>query len=225
MPELKDFVFIMKKQQKMRRVKKSSSLSSYVMQELARSEELKLSGEHAKALRIAESLIVDDPGCTEAVEELADNLLSLDKVAEAEKAALHALSLNKESYIAHFIIGFIASKKEDWGKAICHFQISNRNNSNNPETLRCLGWSLFHSGRQQEGISTMHRSLALQENNLETLYNLAACHLQQSAFSEAIHFLQKAAAINPDDARVKELLAIARRLQKTFLENEHLDKI
>ncbi len=206
----------MSKKQKIGKVKKSTVLSPRIMQELARSEEYKLTGKHIKALDIAEKVLIEDPGCIEAAEEVADNYLSLDRLEEAKKAATHALMLHGGSYIAHFVIGFVASEQEQWDDAVVHFQTSNVGQPNNPEILRCLGWTLFHSGAQEEGVATLLRSLHLRQEDPAILCDLAACYLQLNNFDKSIHLLERAIRVDPSDHRVEELLGVAHRLKKAF---------
>lgn len=207
----------MQKEQKQTYVtQKTIRLSKKVMQELARSEELKLVGNHEKALDIAQKILMDDPACTEAAEEMADNLLSLDRFQEAQKLALHALRLDPKSYIGHFVVGFVASEQEEWKTAEQHFRVSNYQQPNNPEILRCLGWTIFHDGRQEEGISTILRSLSLRKDDPAIMCDLAACYLQVNKFDESITLLEKAMETDSADDRVSELFHVANRLKKAF---------
>ncbi len=194
-------------------------LNQHVIEELAHSEELKLEGEHVQALEVAEKILIEDPECVEAAEEIADNLLSLNRLSDAIKAAQYVLSLHPESYIGNFVIGFAASNQEDWTKAIKYFRLSNANQANNPEILRCLGWSLFHAEKQSEGVATLRRALFLRENDSSILCDLAACLLQQNDFTEAIALIKKAIVIDPDELRVQELYDVAQRLQIAFSED------
>lgn len=192
------------------------TLAPKVIKALAQSEELKLLGKHNKALEVAQKILIEDPTCSEAAEEVADNLLSLDLLNEAEKAALHALKLNPRSYIGHFVMGFASSEEENWKGAIKHFQISNEGQPNNPEILRCLGWALFHHDARSEGIATLQRALHLRNDDPAILCDLAACYLQTSSFNKAISLLEKAMEVDAGDPRVQDLFDVANRLQEAF---------
>ncbi len=208
----------MQKQRPARR-KTVHILDQNVIEALALSEELKLEGEHQKALDIAEKILIDDPECVEAGEEIADNLLSLDRLSDAKKAAQYVLSLHPESYIGNFVIGFAASNDEDWQKAIRYFRLSNTSQPNNPEILRCLGWALFHAEHETEGVATLRRALFLREDDSSILCDLAACLLQQNEFGEAVALIKKALTIDPDEVRVQELFDVANRLQIAYSED------
>ena len=65
-----------------------------VLERLERAEQLKLSGEHTEALVILEQLLLEDPENVSALEEIADNELSLGRFARAEAAAKRAVLLD-----------------------------------------------------------------------------------------------------------------------------------
>lgn len=197
----------------------TKGLSQRTIQALARSEECKMNGKHEEALKIAESILMEDPSCVEAAEEVSDNLLSLERIKEASRAAQYALFLSPKSYIANFVLGFVASQEEAWGKSIAFFQMSNAGQPNNPEILRCLGWSLFHSGKRNEGIATLRRALFLRNDDPAILCDLAACYLQMNLFEKAITLLEKAISINKGDDRVQELVDLAKKLRTAFSED------
>jgi hypothetical protein len=54
-------------------------IPQHVLEQLEQAEQLKLSGKHADALVILERLLLDDPANVSALEEVADNELSLEK--------------------------------------------------------------------------------------------------------------------------------------------------
>jgi len=55
--------------------------------------------------------VVEDAECIPALEEIADNLLSLGKKKECEKTLQYILSLTDVSYTASYIYGFLLSKE------------------------------------------------------------------------------------------------------------------
>ena len=85
----------------------------HIAEALEQIEQFKLGGEHKKSIEEAEKLLCTDPDCVAALEEIADNYVSLDKYVRAEKACHRALKLNKKSYTAHYILGFISARRRD----------------------------------------------------------------------------------------------------------------
>src|SRR5688572_7874785 len=124
----------------------SGQLPPNVLERLERAEQLKLAGSHREALVILEELILEDPSNVAALEEIADNELSLEQYERAEIAATQAVALDVSSYTGHYILGFIRSQQGVWEEALRRLKEANRLKPNNPEILRCLGWVLFKIG-------------------------------------------------------------------------------
>lgn len=192
----------------------------HILAALEEIEELKLSGDHKKSISQAEQLLFDDPDCVPALEELADNYVSLDDFKKAEKACHRALSLDKKSFTAFYILGFIASHKQEWETAIEHLKKSNSLHPNNPEILRCLGWSLFSRGRRTQGIVILERALNLDSTNSLTLCDLGICYLQVKNFDKAVELLKKAMEIDPNNKRIQECYRAAKGFSDRYLSGD-----
>ena len=181
---------------------------------LARAEQLKFEGQYAESIELLEGLLVQDPDNIIALEELADNELSLGRFDRAGRAAQGVLTLHAQSYTAHYILGFIASHLEKWEESIAELKIANKIEQNNPEILRCLGWSLFSAGNTLEGIVTLERALNLEENNPLILCDLGVACLKNKEFAKAKALLLRAFELDPENVRVKECLEMVKRLEK-----------
>ena len=185
-----------------------------IEQMLTQAEELKFQGKNEEALGILEQLLIMDPSNVTALEELADNELSLARYDRAERAAKQALVFAEDSYTAHYILGFIASHFERWKESITELQIANKLEQNNPEILRCLGWSLFSGGSVLEGIVTLERALNLEEGNPLTLCDLGVACLKTKNFTKSKALLGRALDLDPTNPRVQECLEMVKRLEK-----------
>lgn len=195
---------------------KDSNYPANVLEALEQIESLKLNGEHEKSIEEAQKLLCIDPDCVAALEEIADNYVSLDKFDYAEKAAKHALKLDKESYTGHYILGFLTSHKQDWEKAIEYLKKANELHPNNPEILRCLGWATFNSDKRSLGIVILERSLNLDPENSLTLCDLGICYLQTKSFDKAVELLKKAMEIDPDNKRIQECYRAAKGFSERY---------
>jgi Flp pilus assembly protein TadD len=189
-----------------------------VMERLERAEHLKLSGKHVEALEILEDLLVEDPENIAALEEVADNELSLDRLDRAEAAAKEAIALDGESYTGHYILGFLASQHEQWTSALQHLRKANTLKSNNPEILRCLGWVLFHAGERAQGVVTLERALNLEDDNPLTLCDLGVTYLEIKNFTKARSLFQRSLDLDPKNARARECLDAIDRLERSVRE-------
>ncbi len=185
-----------------------------IEQILAEAEQLKIDGEYEQALGVLEDLLAIDPDNVTALEELADNELSLGRYERAERASKQVLVLHPDSYTAHYILGFILSHREEWSASVEELKIANRLEQNNPEILRCLGWSLFGAGKNVEGMVTLERALNLEENNPLILCDLGVVYLKLGHHLKAQALLKRALDLDPQNVRVKECLETAKRIER-----------
>jgi tetratricopeptide (TPR) repeat protein len=185
-----------------------------VLERLEQAEQLKLSGRHHEALAILESLLLEDPSNVSALEEIADNELSLERLERAETAAKQAVDMDASSYTAHYILGFVRSSERKWEEAHGHLKEANRLKPNNPEILRCLGWVLFNMGQRPQGIVTLERALNLDNDSTLTLCDLGVAYLDLKNFSKAKALFLRALDLDPQNPRAKECIAAVDRFEK-----------
>lgn len=195
---------------------KNSKYSASTMEALGKIENLKLNGEHEKSIKKAQELLCDDPNCVAALEEIADNYVSLNKFDRAEKAAKHALKLDDTSYTGYYILGFLTSHRQDWQNAIKHLKKANELHPSNPEILRCLGWATFNADKRSQGIVILERSLNLDSENSLTLCDLGICYLQTKSFDKAVELLKKAMEIDPENKRIQECYQAAKGFSERY---------
>ncbi len=189
---------------------------------LHQAEHLKLESRHEEALLILEQILAKDPKNITALEEIADNELSLERYDRAEVAAKHAVALDSARFDSHYVLGFIASVREEWEKSVDSLKTANRLEPNNPEILRCLGWSLFSAGHTVEGVVTLERALNLESYNPLILCDLGVVYLKMKEFPKARALLERALEIDPENLRVQECLEMAGRISErsdTGMEN------
>lgn len=193
----------------------SDPLSDDTLDALERAEQLKLQGKHEEAIVLLEDLLTEDPANVPALEELADNELSLDHYARAEAAAERAITLDQGSYMGHYIVGFLRSQEGKWAESLTELTLANKLKANNPEILRCLGWSLLRSGRQAEGTVTLERSLNLDNDNPLTLCDLGVAYLETRNVAKARLLFQRALELDPQNERARECVDMAGRLERS----------
>ncbi len=178
--------------------------SQSTLERLEKAEQLKMAGQHKEALDILETLLAEDPQNVSALEEIADNELSLDHFGRAQKAAKQAIELDGDSYTGYYILGFLSSRKCEWNDALKLLQKANTLKPNNPEILRCLGWYLFSGGHITQGIVTLERSLNLYSENTMTLCDLGVTHLQVRNFAKAKSLFSRTLDLDPENRRARE---------------------
>jgi tetratricopeptide (TPR) repeat protein len=173
-------------------------------------EELKLKGQHQEAIKGAQKLLCVDPDCVAALEELADNYVSLNEFEKAEKACNHALKLDSKSYTAYYIMGFIWSGRQNWIKAVQYLKNANDLHANNSEILRCLGWCMFNTGKRTQGVVILERALNLDPDNSLTLCDLGICYLQVKNFTKSVELLKRASELDPTSKRIQDCYQAAK---------------
>jgi tetratricopeptide (TPR) repeat protein len=189
--------------------------SGDVLQRLEEAEKLKMEGQHEAAIEILEQLVLEDPSLVSALEEIADNELSLERYDRSQRAAERALDLDPESYTAEYILGFLSSQEEDWPSAVRHLQHANYLKANNSEIIRCLGWALFNGNHRTQGIVTLERALNLDRNNPLTLCDLGVAYLQARNFPKAKTLLSRTLDLDPNNTRARECVAAVERLERS----------
>ncbi|MSR87340.1 tetratricopeptide repeat protein [Candidatus Peribacteria bacterium] len=188
--------------------------SPETLERLERAEQMKLDGKYREALGLLEELLLEDPENVSALEEVADNELSLGDFRRAEAAATQAVSLDSASYTGHYILGFLRSRTEQWSEAVTHLTKANRLKANNAEILRCLGWALFHSGQRAQGIVTIERALNLDADSVLTLCDLGVAYLEVQNFLKSRTLLERALELEPGNVRAKECIAAVDKLSR-----------
>lgn len=184
------------------------------LERLERAEQLKLEGQYVEALMILEDLVLEDPTNVAALEEIADNELSLERFARAEVAAMQAVALDPASYTGHYILGFLRSREGKWPEALIELKEANRLKANNPEILRCLGWALLRSDLKPQGVVTLERSLNLDSDNPLTLCDLGIAYVELRNFPKARALLLRTLDVDPDNKRARECLVAIEQLEK-----------
>jgi Flp pilus assembly protein TadD len=181
---------------------------------LEEAEQLKLDAKYEGALAVLHRVLMEDPGNVTALEEVADNEVSLGRYDRASAAAKRAVELNDGSSMGHYILGFIASLKENWDVALKELQLANKLRPNDPEILRTLGWTLFNAEQPVQGVVTLERSLNLDPENAMSLCDLGVCYLRLQNYGKAHVLFSRALELDPANQRAKECVEAVARMKK-----------
>jgi Flp pilus assembly protein TadD len=203
----------------------SPQLPPDILERLERAEQLKLAGKNHEAIAILEQLVLEDPSNVSALEEIADNELSLERYDRAETAANRAVALDPSSYTGHYILGFLLSQKSQWAEAGERLREANKLKANNPEILRCLGWVLFQSGQRPQGVVTLERALNLDSDNTLTLCDLGVAYLELRNISKAKALFIRALDLEPHNERARECIEAVTRIERQLKEVKQMSDI
>lgn len=183
---------------------------------LTEAERMKMAGEHLEAIKICERVLHADLDSDEAFEEIGDNYLSMREYGKAKKALIQALRINPGSANAHYLIGFAHSALGTWRDSIEHLETADRLQPNHPEILRCLGWSIFHSGEKKHGLVILERALNLSPRDPLILSDLGICYLNDKDFERAQNLFNTVLEIEPDNDKIKECLYAVKFFKSEF---------
>jgi Tfp pilus assembly protein PilF len=193
-----------------------SGLPPHVLDMLREAEDLKYEGKHQQAIELAEKILFEDPTNVPALEEVADNYLSIDQYEKAEKAAKQALKIDAQSYTAYYILGFISSQQQNWEESVRYLSKANTIHPNNPEILRCLGWAIYNNTQKIKGLVTLERALNLDPENSLILCDLGVCYMQSKDFDKALSLFYKTLEVDPNNQRAKECVLAAQGFHNKF---------
>lgn len=177
-------------------------------------QELKEMGFEEEALLILEEISLNFPNCIESYLEQIDILLNQKEstnqdLQTALEKAQHVVTLAPDNVDANYYLGYIYNLKKDWQKAKHYLEKTHQLDNHDTDTIRLLGWVLFHLGQQTTGIELLKKSIHLDPYYAEALEDLAECYLYQEKFAEASVVLEKAAEIAPSSTRIQQLKLVA----------------
>lgn len=181
---------------------------------LQMADEKKLQGLHEEAIKICESILNEDLDCAEAYEEIGDNYLSLRQFDKALAALNKALSLNPDSANAHYLVGFTYSAMNNWDNSIEELEVADSLEPNHPEILRCLGWSVFNSGRRKQGLILLERASEMSKEDILILSDLGICYLNERDFDKAEKVFQQVLSLEPQNDKARECLKACNYFRK-----------
>lgn len=196
----------------------------HILDLLGEAEALKIAGESEKAIKIIQNVLCEEPECLIAYEQIADNYLILNDTKKAVKASNFALSLNAESCLANYVLGFIKLQELKWDDAYVYLTKADSALPNNPEILRCLGWTLFKKGKCTKGIILLERVLTMVPEDPVALCDLGICYFELKIFEKALEFFARASEVDPESERATEMMKVAESVVAN-LSKYHKDKL
>ena len=177
-------------------------------------QELKEMGFEEEALLILEEISQEFPNCLESYLEQIDIILNhkenyeedLDLVIEK---AERALQIAPDNVDANYYLGYAYSLKRQWPKARIYLEKAREIDATDVDVMHLLGLTLFHLGKQTEGIALLKNSIHNDSYYVEAMEDLAECYLYQEKFAEAYVVIEKALEIAPHSERLAQLKLVA----------------
>ena len=131
---------------------------------------------------------------------LGDLNLSLNKLELAEHYIQKAIKYNPSKPEYRYILGFIYSRQNQWGKAILELDAAVKVKPDNAEYIRCLGWAISNAGDRIEGIKLLKQAIKIEPYNVHILLDLANVYLLNLDLKNAKQYAKQALSIDPVDS-------------------------
>lgn len=177
-------------------------------------QQLKQLGYDDEAFFVLEEISELYPECIDSYLEQVDILLNRGESSEqdvsiAVEKTRKALALDIDNLDANYYMGYLFALKRQWDKALPYLERSAVLESDDTDVLRMYGWVLFHLGREQEGISSLKKSIALDDHFVEAMEDLAECYLHQGKIDVALLIIERALTIAGETDRLIQLQLVA----------------
>jgi uncharacterized protein HemY len=110
----------------------------------------------------------------------------------------HSVLVEPASAMAHYRLGVLAVRGDDWVDALDHFQTAARLDDSNIFILNNLGVAYLNVGRLDEAESALRRALAIGgARHFRAWNNLAQVHFARAEQEHGCRALERSLAINP----------------------------
>ncbi len=122
------------------------------------------------------------------------------KLERAEKLYCRTLEAIPEFTLAHFNLARIYFDREEFSRAVHHYNKAARQQPDDIDIIFNLGLSLKKAGNLEEAAATYCRGLELCPDDPELHYNLALTQQARHKYNEAIKGYRQTIALDPDYA-------------------------
>lgn len=137
------------------------------------------------------------PRWTLVYTSLGECQLRLKQPDAARKTYEQALALNNRNWSAHYGLGQAHSAAQRWPQAIAAYQKAVDLYPAFPYLHTSIGDAFFHLKQLDDAIEAYSAAAMLRPDDVAINYNLAALYAMQKKTQFAIHYLQRAMALDP----------------------------
>ncbi len=134
-------------------------------------------------------------------------LNELGQLTQAEECLRRALSLDIKASDAHYLLGTISAKRQDWPQAIEHFERALEAKPDFEFAYRDLSVTLLHTGEVAKAKSIVEKALSFFPHSVEFLFRFAMLLAQEQRYSESIACYRKVLSMQSDFAVAHNNLA------------------
>jgi len=174
-------------------------------------------GDVREGLFYYEKLLQTGRGETTAVADaharIGEILLGLGEVQQAKVHLLEAVRSRPTHPQYLFLLSCLYAVIANWKKAREFARKAHILAPNNSEYLRALGWAVLCSGDLGAGEKMLRQALSLDPTNVAAIGDVSAALIEQRRFNEAIEILSGAVREHPNDTRLADMLAVAKKFR------------
>jgi len=167
-----------------------------------------------KAIELLDEAVKRDPSFFDAYCQLAfahESLYSVRgsdhtpaRLALAEAAVQTATRLRPDAAETHLARAqYLYYGLRDYAGALAELEIARRALPNDPRLFELAGYILQRRGQPEEGLQNLQRAVELNPRNFFTLQQIALSYQSLRRYAEAIAALDRALAIEPDNAETR----------------------
>jgi tetratricopeptide (TPR) repeat protein len=175
-------------------------------------------GDVHQGLLYYEKLLQAGRGETGAVADaharIGEMLLGLGEVQQAKVHLLEAVKSRPTHPQYLFLLSCLYAVIANWKKAREFARKAHILAPDNSEYLRALGWAVLCSGDLGAGEKMLRQALSLDPGNVAAIGDVSAALIEQRRFTEAIELLSRAVREHPNDKRLADMLAVARKFRE-----------
>ncbi|MGD1937954.1 MAG: tetratricopeptide repeat protein [Cyanophyceae cyanobacterium] len=194
-------------------------------------ERLRGQGDFRGAEQVFQRMVREFPRSSRAFANLCNVLDDLNRLDEARRACLRAVTIDDENQWAHFLLGYVARRQGNLYAAIASYDRAIELNPNDATAYNNRGNALRAQGKLAAAIASYRQALSLPNNRdpvtdwTDHTYvhnGLGFTFQKQRRFEEAIEQYKKALALDPNYTTASTNLREAERqlaLSKTVTPN------
>ena len=176
-------------------------------------------GHFDKAVTIHKNIITryrdNDQVCAYSYASIGDIYLTLRKLELAEDYLKKALSYEPLNPKYHYLLGFTYSVTKQWDSAIKEFEVSVKQEPQEAEYLRGLGWAIWSAGNKRQGLKYLKQAISLAPDNVNILADMAAAYLRDGHLDTAQEYAERAVKADPKSTLAKDVLNATRSFRET----------
>jgi tetratricopeptide (TPR) repeat protein len=176
-----------------------------------------------KALAISQELLAKDPTFIFAADDIAENYLYMDRLAEAEKAALYSIKIGGGSCVSFYVLGKIYFLQQRYALSVYMYKKANMYFPNDLDILVRLSQGLILINKIDEAIGTLERCVHLNPYDAGVFYHLARAYERKGFYGKAVVRLAQASQYVEDDDL--DLIVLINKLAQVLVAKTKAKKV